>query len=71
MGKGPNVLTVNPSLPVHSVKELIALAKEKPGELQYASAGIGTFQHLGAELFKLDGRASTSCTCRSRAAARR
>ena len=34
-------------------KELVALAKQKPGELQYASAGIGSFQHLGGELFKL------------------
>ena len=50
---GTNVLTVNPKLPVHSVKELIALAKEKPGELNYASAGIGSFQHLSGELFKL------------------
>ena len=40
----------------NSVKELLALAKEKPGQLQYASAGIGSFQHLGGELFKLDGR---------------
>ena len=54
MGIGPNVLAVNPELPVHSVKELIALAKQKPGELQYASAGIGSFQHLGGELFKLE-----------------
>jgi tripartite-type tricarboxylate transporter receptor subunit TctC len=46
------VLVVNPELPVHSVKELIALAKEKPGQLQYASAGVGSFQHLGGELFK-------------------
>ena len=38
------------------MKELIALAKQKPGELQYASAGVGSFQHLGGELFKLDGR---------------
>jgi tripartite-type tricarboxylate transporter receptor subunit TctC len=53
MGKGPVVLSVNPTLPVHSVKELIALAKEKPGDLQYASAGVGSFQHLSAELFKL------------------
>ena len=52
-GSGTNVLAVNPELPVHSVKELIALAKQKPGELQYASAGIGSFQHLGGELFKL------------------
>jgi tripartite-type tricarboxylate transporter receptor subunit TctC len=53
MGKGPVVLSVNPTLPVHSVKELIALAKQKPGDLQYASAGVGSFQHLSAELFKL------------------
>ena len=54
MATGTNVLVVHPSLPVRSVKELIALAKQKPGELQYASAGIGTFQHLGTELFKLE-----------------
>ena len=58
MGSGPNVLVVHPDLPVRSVKELIAMAKQKPGELQYASAGIGTFQHLGAELFKLESKAS-------------
>ena len=50
---GTNVLTVNPSAPIHSVKELLALAKEKPGVLNYASAGIGSFQHLSGELFKL------------------
>jgi tripartite-type tricarboxylate transporter receptor subunit TctC len=50
---GPNVLVVNPSSPVKSVKDLLKLAKEKPGELNYASAGVGSFQHLGAELFKL------------------
>ena len=54
MGSGPNVLVVHPSLPVKTTKELIALAKSKPGDLQYASAGIGSFQHLGAELFKLE-----------------
>jgi tripartite-type tricarboxylate transporter receptor subunit TctC len=53
LASGPNVLVVHPSLPVHSVGELIALAKEKPGELNYASAGIGSFQHLSGELFKL------------------
>ena len=47
------MLTVNPTVPVHSVKELLALAKEKPGVLNYASAGIGSFQHLSGELFKL------------------
>ena len=53
LASGPNVLVVNPDLPVHSVKDLLAAAKEKPGQLQYASAGIGSFQHLGGELFKL------------------
>jgi tripartite-type tricarboxylate transporter receptor subunit TctC len=53
LAKGANVLVVHPSLPVKSVTELVALAKQKPGDLQYASAGIGSFQHLGGELFKL------------------
>jgi tripartite-type tricarboxylate transporter receptor subunit TctC len=48
----PNLLVVNPSLPARSVKELIALAKAKPGELAFASAGNGTSQHLSGELFK-------------------
>ena len=54
MGSGPNVVVVHPDLPVHSIKELVALAKQKPGDIQYASAGIGSFQHLGGELFKLE-----------------
>jgi tripartite-type tricarboxylate transporter receptor subunit TctC len=54
MGSGPNVVAVHPDLPVKSIKDLIALAKSKPGDLQYASAGIGSFQHLGGELFKLE-----------------
>jgi tripartite-type tricarboxylate transporter receptor subunit TctC len=49
----PNVAVVNRELPVQSIKELIALAKERPGKLQYASSGVGTFLHLGPELFKL------------------
>ena len=53
LASGPNVLVVNPSLPINSVQELLAAAKAKPGQLQYASAGIGSFQHLGGELFKL------------------
>ena len=53
VASAPNVITVHPSLPVHSVKELLALAKEKPGQVQYASAGVGSFMHLGGELFKL------------------
>jgi tripartite-type tricarboxylate transporter receptor subunit TctC len=53
---GTNALTVHPSLPVHSVKDLIAMAKAQPGKLTYASSGVGTFQHLTAELFKLEAK---------------
>lgn len=49
---GPNLLVVHPSVPAKSVKELIALAKSKPGQLTYATTGNGTSQHLSAELFK-------------------
>ncbi|HKA44442.1 MAG TPA: tripartite tricarboxylate transporter substrate binding protein [Burkholderiales bacterium] len=48
----PNVLTVHPSLPVESVKDLVALARSKPGELNYASGSTGAPTHLAAELFK-------------------
>ena len=47
----PGVLIVHPSLPVRSVKELIALAKRRPGELTFGSAGIGGFGHMSGELF--------------------
>ncbi len=56
LASGPNVLVVNPTLPVNSVQELLTAAKAKPGSLQYASAGIGSFQHLGGELFKLTAK---------------
>jgi tripartite-type tricarboxylate transporter receptor subunit TctC len=48
----PNVLVVHPSIPVRSVKELIALAKSRPGQLNFASSGTGTAPHLSGELFK-------------------
>jgi tripartite-type tricarboxylate transporter receptor subunit TctC len=47
----PQVLVVNPALPVRSVKELVALAKARPGEVSYASAGVGGTGHMAAELF--------------------
>ena len=49
----PFVLVVSKDFPAHSVKELIELAKARPGEINYASAGNGTGQHLSMELFKL------------------
>jgi len=48
----PSILAVHPALPVRSVKELIALAKSRPGELNYGSSGTGTSGNLAAELFK-------------------
>jgi tripartite-type tricarboxylate transporter receptor subunit TctC len=47
----PNILVVHPSLPVKSVKELIALTKSRPGQLDFASAGSGSSSHLAGELF--------------------
>ena len=48
----PNILVVNPALSVNSVRELIALAKARPGALNYASSGIGSSTHLAGELFR-------------------
>jgi tripartite-type tricarboxylate transporter receptor subunit TctC len=53
LSKYPFVVVVSNSFPAHSIKELIDLAKAKPGEINYASAGNGTGQHLSMELFKL------------------
>jgi tripartite-type tricarboxylate transporter receptor subunit TctC len=49
----PSLVTVHPSLPVRSVKELIALAKARPGQLNYSAAGVGTNPHIAGELFNL------------------
>jgi len=48
----PFILVVHPSLPVHSVRELVALARARPGQINYASAGNGTPPHLGGEMLK-------------------
>jgi tripartite-type tricarboxylate transporter receptor subunit TctC len=48
----PNILVVHPSVPARSVAELIALAKARPGQINYASSGTGTAPHVSAELFK-------------------
>jgi tripartite-type tricarboxylate transporter receptor subunit TctC len=50
----PNVLVVHPSVPAKNLAELVALAKKKPGELNYASLGNGTAAHLGMEMLKSD-----------------
>ena len=52
LGAGPVVIAVSGKLPVDSLQDLVALAKAKPGSLNYATAGVGSFQHLASELFK-------------------
>jgi len=49
----PSLVTVHPSVPARSVKDLIALAKSKPGQLNYSAAGVGTNPHIAGELFNL------------------
>ncbi len=51
--ESPNVLVVNAKLPASSVRDLVELARRSPGKLNYSSAGVGTTQHLSAELLKL------------------
>lgn len=53
IGFSDSALVVNPYLPINSVKDLIALAKKRPGELLYSSSGVGGFPHMNTELFKL------------------
>ena len=58
LGMGDSALTLHPSMRVNTVKELIDLAKKRPGELLYASSGIGGFPHMSTELFKMMTRTS-------------
>lgn len=53
IGTGPSALTVHPKMPAKTTKDLIDMAKAKPGSLNYATAGIGSFQHLSTEMFRL------------------
>ena len=56
IGTQANILVVNPDVPVHSLKELIALAKAQPGKLNFASSGYGAAAHLAGELFKTEAK---------------
>jgi tripartite-type tricarboxylate transporter receptor subunit TctC len=53
VAESPNALVINPKVPANTVQELIALAKAKPGQLNYGSSGAGTTVHLSAELFSV------------------
>ena len=53
VASSPSFVTVHPSVPAHSIKELIALAKSKPRQLNYSAAGVGTNPHIAGELFNL------------------
>jgi tripartite-type tricarboxylate transporter receptor subunit TctC len=53
LASGPNVLVVNPNYAAKNVKDLIELAKKSPGKVGWASAGVGSFQHLGGALFEV------------------
>ena len=51
-GTTPNLLVVNPAFPAHSARELVALAKQKPGVITFGTGGIGSSSHLAVELFR-------------------
>ncbi len=56
LASAPNVVLVNPSLPVKSIAEFVKLAQQKPGQLSYASSGNGSSTHLAGELFKMQAK---------------
>jgi len=59
VGTQPNILVVHPSVPVHTVAELIALARQEPGKLNYGNSGYGAAAHLSAELFNSEAHVKT------------
>jgi len=52
VGQVPNVLAIHPSVPAKNLRDLVRIAKARPGQLNFASGGVGTINHLGGELFK-------------------
>jgi tripartite-type tricarboxylate transporter receptor subunit TctC len=56
LASSPFLLVIHPSLPAKNVKELVAIAKARPGQMSFASAGIGSSPHLTGELFKMQAR---------------
>ena len=56
IGHSPSLVAVHPSVPVHNIKELLAMARARPGQINYASAGIGTNPHIAGELFNHLGK---------------
>jgi tripartite-type tricarboxylate transporter receptor subunit TctC len=69
IGSTPNVILVHPDLPAKNLAELLKLAREKPGKLNFGSTSPGGSPHMSAELLKMMA-ASTSCTFRTRARGR-
>ena len=67
----PSLLVAHPSYRIKTVADLIRLAKDKPGTLNYSSGGVGNFSHLGLAAARRSRPASTSCTCPIAASARR
>ncbi len=68
LARYPNVLVATPGFPAHSVKDVVAMAKQKPGTVAFASSGNGSAQHLSGVLFE-QRAAWTCCMCPTKAAA--
>jgi tripartite-type tricarboxylate transporter receptor subunit TctC len=66
VGNGPMVLVIHPSLPAKTAKDLIAIARARPGQLNYTSAGIGSINHMAMEVFKSQAKIDV-CTSPTKA----